>query len=424
MALIQVIEHERLRISDQTLTGVKTISEVQAKALEKVQNTLPAKAIEWGHQSVKFSQYCGLITIGKDCIEVLPKIYNQEADYAVCRQVLIKMLYAAKWLKPQPHGTGSINLQKYHLLDVFILQFCEELFVQLRQGMIKRYISQTDNLPVLRGKLLIDSQLRHNLAHKERVYCQYDELVTNNTHNQIIKYVLKILLKVAYAGASRKKLTELLYSFDEVADKSFVKDDVKKLYLDRSNKRFALIFQQCEWFLAGLSPDVLYGDQQSMVLLFDMNRLFEDFVAQKLKKAAWQKGYKIRAQGPQKYLVIDESTDKSVFMMKPDLTLLDSEGDIKAILDTKWKLLDDTDKKKNISQADLYQMISYGVRYECSELHLLYPAHKKLNINETQPLSVVNSEYKIFIHAVDLEKLTKSKSLAYWDSIVGIHLYD
>lgn len=308
MSVIQVVEHERLLISEHAIPDSKTISKTQAKALEQIERSLPAKAFVWGHNSVKFSQFCGLISIGNDCIEVLPKIYSKEADYAVCREILVKMLYTAKWLKPQPSGSGSINLQKHHLLDVFVLQFCEELFVQLRQGMIKRYVSQTDNLQVLRGKLLIDRQFKHNLAHKERVYCQYDELIVDNPHNQIIKYVLKILLKVAYAGVSRKKLTELLYSFEAVEDKSFITDDVKKLYLDRSTKRFSYVFEQCKWFLSGLNPDVLSGEQQSLVLLFDMNRLFEEFVANKLKKVAWQKGYKVQTQAPQKYLLINEIT--------------------------------------------------------------------------------------------------------------------
>jgi 5-methylcytosine-specific restriction enzyme subunit McrC len=421
MAVIQVVEHERLMISDQPDASVKSISSVQAEALDKIQHTLPPQALEWGRDSVKFSQFCGSIAIGQDCIEVLPKIYRKEADYGVCREVLIKMLYAAKWLKTRKGGSGTINLQKHRLLDIFILQFCEEVLVQLQQGMIKRYIRQTDNLPVLRGKLLIDRQLKINLAHKERVYCQYDDLITDNPHNQVIKYVLKMLLKVAYVGFARKRLTELLYNFEAVQDRSFVKADVEKLPLDRSISRFAYVFEQCEWFLAGLSPDIFAGEQQSLVLLFDMNRLFEEVVAQKLKKMAWQSGYRIRTQGPQKYLLQDEATEQKVFMLKPDITLFDNENKIKAILDTKWKLLDVTDHKKNISQADLYQMISYAVCYQCKELHLLYPAHTEFSCNNRQRFSVSDTEIHITIHALDLYQLTKSDEIKSWREIICVN---
>jgi 5-methylcytosine-specific restriction enzyme subunit McrC len=99
--------------------------------------------------------------------------------------------------------------------------------------MIKHYVRHSDSLPVLRGKLLIDQQLKINIAYKERVYCQYDELVSDNQPNRIIKYVLKVLLNSAHAGSVRKRLTELLYSFEAVQNRIFVKADVEKLVLDR-----------------------------------------------------------------------------------------------------------------------------------------------------------------------------------------------
>ncbi|WP_347989938.1 hypothetical protein [Methylomonas sp. AM2-LC] len=417
MAVIQVVEHERLMIADRPDPLVKSISPYQAEALERIQHTLPAKALEWGRDSVKFAQFCGSIAIGQDCIEILPKIYRREANYGICRDILIKMLYAAKWLQPHKCGSGAINLQKHRLLDVFVLQFCDELFLQLRQGMIKRYVRRSDNLPVLRGKLLIDQQLKINIAHKERVYCEYHELVSDNQPNRIIKYVLKVLLKSAHAGSVRKRLTELLYSFEAVQNRIFVKADVEKLVLDRSSNRFANIFEQCKWFLSGLSPDVFAGDNRSLVLLFDMNRLFEEFIARKLKTKAWQHGYKLRTQGPTKHLVLNEKSDEKAFLLKPDITLLDEQSEVRAVLDTKWKLLDAVDNKKNISQSDLYQMISYAVRYQCSDLHLLYPAHERFSETDKQSFSVPNTTLRITVHAIDLVKLTQSDDTECWKAI-------
>jgi len=33
------------------------------------------------------------------------------------------------------------------------------------------------------------------------------------------------------------------------------------------------------------------------------------------------------------------------------------------ILDTKWKILDENDKNKGVSQADMYQMFAYSKKY-------------------------------------------------------------
>ena len=44
------------------------------------------------------------------------------------------------------------------------------------------------------------------------------------------------------------------------------------------------------------------------------------------------------------------------------------------IIDTKYKLLKEKgDKKKSVSQGDLYQMVSYAFRRGCTEVLLIYP---------------------------------------------------
>ena len=49
----------------------------------------------------------------------------------------------------------------------------------------------------------------------------------------------------------------------------------------------------------------------------------------------------------------------------------------KVIADTKYKLVysNDSDPKCGISQSDLYQMVSYAIRFSINEVKLLYPAN-------------------------------------------------
>lgn len=51
------------------------------------------------------------------------------------------------------------------------------------------------------------------------------------------------------------------------------------------------------------------------------------------------------------------------------------------IIDTKWKTLSPrtSDRKRGISQADVYQMMAYGRLYDCENLMLLYPHHAGLD---------------------------------------------
>jgi 5-methylcytosine-specific restriction enzyme subunit McrC len=154
-------------------------------------------------------------------------------------------------------------------------------------------------------------------------------------------------------------------------------------------------------FIQGLSPDVLAGKAQACSLLFDMNQLFESWVAAMLRKPAWEQGLKLREQGPRKYLAYREDLGREVFQMKPDIALLDHANEVVFIADAKWKLLNAEEAKLGISQADLYQMQAYSSRYHVQKLALYFPAQKGLTEIRKLQLQGV-AECEIVIHPIDV----------------------
>lgn len=378
--VLTLIEHETVPILRSRGRGQRALGQEHADALTKLERDLPAKAWSWGNQEIKFGHYCGVISLGNLSIEILPKIYGVEVDTGSSRHALVRMLTKARRLKLRRAGSAGIALQKHSLLDVFILHFCDQLHAQLMQGMIRKYIERKENLNVLRGRLRIEQQFKQNLAHRERLFCQYDELSEDNIHNQVLKYVLRILLKTAIGNRARNQVAELLMRFDPISD--FVADAtlLDSLSFDRSTARYEPIFNQCRWFLEGLHPDVLAGNETCVSLLFDMNQLFEAYVGAELRKEAWRKGLRVREQGPQKYFARRQDTDDHVFMMKPDISFLNEHNQVVAIADAKWKILDEGEKKLGITQADLYQMESYASRYRVKDLFLVYPMQQKMTI--------------------------------------------
>ena len=104
-----------------------------------------------------------------------------------------------------------------------------------------------------------------------------------------------------------------------------------------------------------------------------MEQIFEDFVAYAFRKH--QNSFAVRTQASGKYLATTEN-DKSVFQMRPDITLQNNQA--RFILDTKWKRINenDTSLKHDISQSDMYQLYAYGKKYECNTVALVYPQTK------------------------------------------------
>ena len=375
--ILKCLEHETIRIISNRQSGQRAIDKSQAGQIEKLGNILPRGAFSWGRDSIKWSQYCGVIQLDRLTIEILPKIYGIENKPDACRDALIHMLKRAQFLRTYRGVQANINQQKHTLLDVFILHFCEELDIQLTQGLLREYIEIEDNLKVIKGRLLIESQLKHNLVQKERLYCRYDEFDKDIPINQIIKYTLQILFRLAHSQRIRKLVNGLLMHFDKVNDVSITVEDIDCLTFDRTNNRYQSVLNQCRMFIEGF-PDVMSGQGKAFSLLFDMNRLFESWTAAMLKPIAKQLEMKLRLQKPKKYFGYWEGNRNKVFQLQPDITFSKGKDKVEIIADAKWKILDDAESKMGISQNDLYQIQSYANRYEVNTLKLFYPKQNKL----------------------------------------------
>src|SRR5688572_24065457 len=88
--IITVFEHESLR----TDSGEKRISYTQLEALQKFYGEKGVPYYSLIHHGVKFNEYVGVIQIGNQVIEVLPKA-DKFRDETLWRQVLIGMLRAS-----------------------------------------------------------------------------------------------------------------------------------------------------------------------------------------------------------------------------------------------------------------------------------------------------------------------------------------
>ena len=410
--VLTVVEHESVPVVHSRTRGQKELEEKHTDMLKRLEGKLPAKAWSWGNREIKFASHCGVISLGDLSVEILPKIHGIEAnDVESSRKALVHMLYRAQHLKLSKAGTAGINPQKRFLLDIFILHFCEQLHAQLTRGMIRKYVRREKNLNVLRGKLKIGEHLKQNLAHRERLFCQYDELSSDNVYNQILKHALGIMLKRAKGSRALQQVSELLARFEPISD--FVTDAASaadSLSFDRMTDRYEKIFEQCGFFLRGFYPGVTKGKKDCLALLFDMNRLFEAYVGTELRGETRGKDIRIREQKSQRYFAKREDSGKPVFMMKPDFSFLNKTKDPVAIADAKWKVLDEGEKDLGISQADMYQIGSYASRYRVKFLVLLYPLQEKL----TKPvyMKLEGTEARLLVQPVDISGHSPTRARA------------
>lgn len=100
----------------------------------------------------------------------------------------------------------------------------------------------------------------------------------------------------------------------------------------------------------------------------------------------------IKVQNNGKYLI--SKNDENCFMLKPDLYIKN-----KMILDTKWKIPNDSEdeKKQGIEQSDLYQMFAYACKFKIHDIKIVYPLCEK-----TQDLQRKIAEKFLFLKQANI----------------------
>jgi 5-methylcytosine-specific restriction enzyme subunit McrC len=326
-----------------------------------------------GPSKLVAQQFVGVIQLGSNAIEILPKIDRISAQGI--RKNLISMLAATRKLDTKEIDVAKLSTQNLDLLEIIIRIYCDKFFEQLHKGLVRRYERSDENLKLVKGKVLSSINARLNLGYPERLYCEYDELQEDNPLNRVFKATFRYLLRFSKDRKNQSKLSELIFALDEVSDMPVAQLEWNKISMDRQSSRYELLYSLSKLFLKRESTDVTAGGQAGYSLLFDMNELFEEFIGQKCR--ALFRAQKVTLQGPKKYLLTDIDSGQGVFMTKPDISIQAANGR-KWIIDTKWKMLDPAKDKDGVQQQDIYQMYAYSHNYRCNDVFLVSPYHDSL----------------------------------------------
>ena len=101
--------------------------------------------------------------------------------------------------------------------DMFAAILGKGVAQQLKHGLYREYVNKSDNLTTLRGKLDIQGTIKNKLQHRQKLYCDFDELSENNLMNQVIKTTITLLIKQGNVKIENKSvLKKDLLFFDSV----------------------------------------------------------------------------------------------------------------------------------------------------------------------------------------------------------------
>lgn len=270
---------------------------------------------------------------------------------------------------------ANVQTCSMNVLDIFILIFLEELSKVTKQGIKASYVLCEGNLPVYKGKLLVNKHISKNIICKDKFYMNYDEFSPNIPGNRIIKTTL-LFIKNQTSNRNIIRNQYLLY-FQQVDVSVNCEKDFSKCVNNRLMCHYDSLIKWCKVFLNNKSFTNYREEDNSYSLLFPMKRIFESYITKSIKKSHYFKDFSIYAQH-NKYCLL-ESHKK--FRLKPDILLESKNKTI--IMDTKWKILnDESTGNYGISQWDLYQMYAYSKKYNSDKVILIYPKFNNEVVNK------------------------------------------
>jgi 5-methylcytosine-specific restriction enzyme subunit McrC len=302
-------------------------------------------------------------------LEILPKTddarrTNSPQVDAQWREVLLQMLAYVHDLSVAVPDAAHLAHSPHAMLDLFVSALVEQADTLLRQGLVKHYHATDANRPALKGRLLFQQHINHNLAHGERFFTRHQTYDHAHPLNCLLRMALELATEQVRSPALAARTRALLLHWPELPQ---VPVPAETPILNRKTERYQKAVELALLLLRGHSPTLRSGRTEAVSLLFDMNKLFERYVARHLQRAASKRQGHVQIQNTRAFW--------PGISIRPDLVLTLSIGAKPTetrhtfILDTKWKL----PSSYRPSAADMQQVFAYCHLWQAGHGVLLYP---------------------------------------------------
>ena len=363
---ITVFEHQILKIDK----GEVRLTLPQLKSLQSYYGDgVPYFSLT--HNGVQFNEYVGVIQVGNLLIEVLPKADRYSTDKDSWRKMLVGMLKSVYGFDIKATSNANLKIKPNTILDLYFELFIKEVESLLHGGLIKKYRKKEGSINVLKGALLFNKQIQFNISNQEKFFTRYTTYDTIHPLHQVIYKTLCLLKQINVNQSLNSRLGSLLLNFPEMPNINVTDATFNKLVFNRKSLVYKKAIEISKMILLHYHPDVSKGKNDVLAIMFDMNKLWEQFVFHSIKKYK-PNSFSILRHQRKNFWIPSSGTANTII---PDIVIKNAKNE-SLVLDTKWKNLNG----KNPSPDDLRQLFVYHHYYNANKVALVYPGNYS-NIN-------------------------------------------
>ncbi len=247
------------------------------------------------------------------------------------------------------------------LLPALVSFFARTTETTLARGLYHSYREQRDRLVAMRGRVDIARQLAQPGV-VIPMHCRFTEFTADLIENSYLKAAVSRSLRVAgVQPIDRRRLMQHLVTLEDVGHVRHHHVDHDRVVFTRLNEHYRPAFRLAQIVLANLTLEDAIGETQASSFMVDMNKLFERFVTERLKRA-------LRGRLDVKSQHCDRLDKDRRVAIRPDL-LFSSQGTARFVADIKYKLTDEGARGRT---ADYYQLLAYTTALDLPEGVLIY----------------------------------------------------
>ena len=281
---------------------------------------------------------------------------TEERDPVIRIQNIYYMLaYAFQALNEQ--GYKNIAAEEFeNTAELFAAILARGIGNQVRRGLGRAYLPQTEALSSLRGKIDISESIKTQALYRKQMICTYDEFSVDSYMNRVIKSTVLLLLRSDISGRRKKELRKLLVFFTDVNTVNLHSVDWKLRY-NRNNQTYRMLMGICFLTVNGLLHTQSDGSAKLMDFLDEqrMHRLYEKFILEYYRKEFPQ----LSANASRIPWQLDDGDGVMLPAMQTDIML--SHGEKFLIIDAKYYAHSTQVQydKHTLHSGNLYQIFTY-----------------------------------------------------------------
>jgi 5-methylcytosine-specific restriction enzyme subunit McrC len=344
---VRVFEGVRLSEEDRRLADRLRSGQDGRLEVEELRAGLRVRATAW----------VGVVRFESVEIRIAPKLTGDQLG-------LVRLLEYVSGIDAfkRPKGDVALEASGMNLLELVSLLLAEATEEVLRRGLLAGYLQCEDAIPVVRGRILADQQVRRRFGVIDRVHCRFDELEHDVDENRLLAGALRVAARRAKTPSLHRRLTRLRAVFEPICDADLLdlRAIRKGMTYNRLNSHYQRAHRLAWLVLDGLGVDDLLaaGSTRSFAFLLNMNLLFERFVERLVEACLSPREYRVELQHAYSSVIRNIDTDKPHGRVIPDIVVRRRGVGLghRTPVDAKYKLYDE----KTLAPSDVYQTFLYA----------------------------------------------------------------